>query len=90
MREPKFKVGDVVRVADPDGFISSFAKKVADRDAIVIENFSDWATNTTKGFKGRVYLEFQKRNGRGKEFREVLNERYLILSTSSNAGQEKQ
>lgn len=85
MREPKFKVGDVVRVANPDQYIVSFGKKVADRDAIVLDNFNDWLTDNTKGFKGRVHIEFKKRNGRGKEFREVMNERDLIASPNKEA-----
>lgn len=78
MREPKFKVGDLVRVEDPGSFIASFGKKVANRDAVVLDNIDDWITNTTKGFKGRVHVEFQQRNGRGKTFREIMHERYLI------------
>lgn len=80
MREPKFKVGDLVRVRQPDAFISSFEKKISNRDALVLKNFDDWITDTTKGFKGRVYVEFQRRNGRGKTFREVMNERDLIAA----------
>lgn len=81
MREPKFKVGQVVRVANPDGFIVEFGRKVGNRDAVVLDNFDDWVTDTTRGFAGRVRLEFQKRNGRGKVFREVMNERDLVAAT---------
>lgn len=81
MIEPIFKEGQVVRIKDPDGYISSFAKKVADRDAIVIKNVLDYgfgSTGNVKSFQGRVIVEFQRRNGRGKTFREIMQERDFV------------
>lgn len=65
---PALAPGDIVRVKDPEGFISSFAKKVKDRDAQVL-----WVGPTPDGgFRNRAKVRFLKRNGRGKEFEEVL------------------
>jgi hypothetical protein len=60
--------GDVVRVKKPDVFLVAFAAKIANRDAVV-----QWVGPTANGmFKGRAKVKFLKRNGRGKEFEEVL------------------
>lgn len=63
----EFKVGDVVRVKDPDQYISSFGKKIKDRDAIVLSVFTPAGSAIQ-----RCRVEFQKRNGRGKEFIEIF------------------
>lgn len=71
------KIKDTVRVKDPTRFISSFAAKIKDRDAIVIR---------MGGLSGRpslVKVEFQKRNGRGKVFEEWLDQRDLIVVTEA-------
>lgn len=60
--------GDVVRVKDPSRFLVSFAQKIRDRDAEVL-----WVGPTAGGMNiGRACIQFQKRNGRGKEFSEVM------------------
>jgi hypothetical protein len=69
------KAGAVVRVKDPSVFFSAFAAKVKDRDAIV-----NWVGPDKHGqFVGRASITFQKRNGRGKEFREVMQIRDLVV-----------
>lgn len=74
MREPKFQEGQVLRVANPDFFIASFGSRIQDRDAVLIENFRYVVNGKKEPFDGRVLVEFQKRNGRGKVFREVMRE----------------
>ena len=60
--------GEIVRVKDPARYIVSFAQKIKDRDALVL-----WVGPTANGmFKGRAKVRFLKRNGRGKEFEEVM------------------
>lgn len=78
---PDLKPGDIVRVKNPDAFISTFAKKIANRDAIV-----NWVGPDQYGqFKGAASITFQKRNGRGKEFRERMDISDLELAgTASN------
>lgn len=66
-------VGDIVRVQEPDTFLSAFAKKIRDRDAEVL-----WVGPDRYGqFKDQCGLLFMKRNGRGKEFRQIMQMRYL-------------
>lgn len=79
--EPKFTLGQTVRVADPSKFIASFARKIKDRDALVtgFERQFVLGNSTNKVFTGYVYLEFQKRNGRGQPFKEKMKQEYLIL-----------
>jgi len=75
MSENEIKAGDIVRVKDPSAFYSAVAKKVADRDAVV-----NWIGPDKHGqFEGRVSVTFQKRNGRGKEFRQVISVRHLVV-----------
>ena len=72
----ELKPGMVVRVKDPSQFLSAFAKKIADRDAVV-----NWVGPDRYGqFKGRASVTFQKRNGRGKEFRETMSIRDLVVT----------
>lgn len=78
MRVPKFNEGDVVRVANPDRFVSSLAKRIADRDAILIRNVYYAGSGE---FSGSCTVEFQKRNGRGKVFTERFYERELVLAS---------
>lgn len=62
----KFSQGDVVRVK-PDKlerYLTSFADRIRDRDAIF-----DLESAVRPGY---YWLEFQKRNGRGKTFRECI------------------
>lgn len=80
-RVPKFTPGQAVKVADPKRFISSFEKKVTNRKAIVEDNILDYAlrrdSGNEKSFRGRVRVRFEKRNGRGKEFTEIMQESFL-------------
>lgn len=64
----QFKVGMVVRVKDPEVYTREFAKKIADRDAVV-----------EKIGSRSVLVKFLKRNGRGKEFHEWMHERNLVI-----------
>lgn len=76
--ESGLKPGDIVRLRDPERFIVSFATKARDRDAEVL-----WVGPTPNGmFKGRTKVRFLKRNGRGKEFEEVLATSELVLKSS--------
>jgi hypothetical protein len=76
----EFEVGDIVQVFRPEMFISSFGKKVADRDAVVL-----WIGPDKHGqFKGSVKVRFLKRNGRGKEFEEIMSKRDFILKSKGN------
>lgn len=73
MSENVLEPGMVVRVADPESFQAEFSKKIANRDAVVI-----WVGPDKFGqFNHRVKVRFQKRNGRGKEFDEIIHERHL-------------
>ena len=81
----QFPIGSVVRVKDTNRFITEFARKVKDRDAIVKEALLDWmpGSATERCFRGRLLIEFQKRNGRGKVFTEVMHQRELVLQASN-------
>lgn len=69
------KAGDVVRIKDPSRYIVEFAKKIRDRDAIVL-----WVGPTDKGmFQNRTKVEFQQRNGRGKKFTGVIRTEDFVL-----------
>lgn len=71
----ELKVGDVVRVAEPDHYITAFANKIRDRDGVV-----EWIGPDKWGqFKNLCWVKFGKRNGRGKEFRERMDVRNLIV-----------
>lgn len=71
--------GDIVRLKNPDNYIVSFAKKAADRDAEVL-----WVGPTALNmFHGQACVKFLKRNGRGKEFQEVLYVRDLVRVKTS-------
>lgn len=73
------KDGDVVRVRDPNDYLAAFAKKVTDRDAVV-----EWVGPDAHGqFKGRAKVKFLKRNGRGKEFTEILRADDLIIAPAA-------
>ncbi len=76
---PAFKVDDVVRVKDPSRFLITFAKKVTDRDAIVL------IVEPKRGggvYGDRVRVRFLQRNGRGKEFFEWLRTEDLVLKSA--------
>lgn len=62
-----FKAGDTVRVRDPAKFISTFAKRIINRDAVVL-----WVGPVNGLLHGRAKVRFIKRNGSGKEFEEIL------------------
>ncbi len=79
MSDQEIKKGDVVRIKDPNEFITSYAKKIADRDAVV-----EWVGPDNLGMnKGYIGVKFQKRNGRGKEFRERLKIRDVVLKDNT-------
>ena len=63
----ELKPGDIVRVKDASRFITEFAKKIANRDATVI-----YVGSAHGALSVRARVRFHKRNGRGKEFEEVL------------------
>lgn len=65
----KIERGDSVRVIDLDSFQVAFAKRVANRDAIVesIYTPADWGKCNE-----RVRVRFLKRGNRGKEFIENM------------------
>jgi len=69
-----FKSGDTVRVRDPAKFVSSFARRVVDRDAVVL-----WVGPVNDLFHGRAKVRFLKRDGRGKEFEEIMRVEDLTL-----------
>ena len=79
-RVPKFCDGQVVRVIEPDAFLAEFGRKIANRVAVVLANLLNFDRSGMKQFNGRVKVEFQKRNGRGKVFVEIMNERHLIAA----------
>lgn len=80
--KPRFEVGEIVRIKDPDAFLVEFGTRVRDRDAVVMENILDYQwTGSLRTYQGRVRVEFQKRNGRGKTFVEVMHERNFISRT---------
>lgn len=73
--------GDIVRLKDPSRYIVSFAKKAADRDALVL-----WVGPRAHGmFKDHAKVRFLKRNGRGKEFEETIRKADLVLATPQAA-----
>lgn len=85
-REPKFKVGDVLRVVNVEKFLVNFAEKIRDRDAVLKENIIDpQRFDMEPGFRGRVCVEFQKRNGRGKVFTKFMREDDFQLKTSKES-----
>lgn len=82
-----FRVGMKVRIRADEikRFNVGFAKKVVDREAVVL-----WVSkydNHTEAREDRFYMahvnkiqvEFQKRNGRGKEFKELLLASYFEI-----------
>lgn len=88
MTEPLFQVGQVLRVREPQGFISAFANKIADRDAVVTDIILDYGygcERNVKQFMGRIRVQFQKRNGRGKEFAEIMHQRDFMLKEQPDA-----
>lgn len=84
-REEKFKPGQILRVKDAKGFIRQ--KQFENRDVVLLENILDMPRQGyEKEFHGRVHVEFQKRNGRGKVFREVMNQNdFEAYDPSTNA-----
>lgn len=75
------KPGDIVRVKDKESWLAAFAKRIKDRDAIV-----NWVGPTADGMNhGYASVTFQKRNGRGKEFRQRMRIDDLVL-VSGNSG----
>jgi hypothetical protein len=73
--------GDIVRLRDPSRYIVSFAKMAADRDAVVL-----WVGPRAHDmFRDHAKVRFLKRNGRGKEFEEVLRKEDLVLKQARAA-----
>jgi len=88
-RIPRFAIGDVVRLLEPERFVEQ--RKLENRDAVVLANILDYGWGSTrdkKSFQGRIQVEFQKRNGRGKVFREIMNERNFGLATPASPTKE--
>ena len=56
-------IGDMVRVKEPDHFLSPLDKKLKDRNGVVVRK---WLPDGR--FRCRFVVRFEKRNGRGKEF----------------------
>lgn len=72
-REERFKSGQVLRIKDATRFVRQ--KQFENRDVVLLENIMDMPRQGfEKEFHGRVHVEFQKRNGRGKVFREVMDQ----------------
>lgn len=75
MSTSTIKAGDIVQVRDLSRFVSVFSNRVKDRDAVV-----EWVGPDAHGqFKGQCWVIFQKRNGRGKEFRERMHVSDLVM-----------
>jgi hypothetical protein len=68
------KVGDIVRVKEPDRFKVAFSTRIKDRDGVVESVF----TPLGWGAQVRARVRFLKRNGRGKEFIETININDLV------------
>ena len=78
-----FSPGDVVRVRPDriDGLTVAFANRVRDRDAVI-------DCQRKAYFRSDYYwVVFQKRNGRGKEFRESLraDDLHLVRAAQQEA-----
>lgn len=72
----EIKAGDIVRIKQPESYLSEFARKIRDRDAVV-----EWVgTDEPGGYKGRAKVRFLKRGNRGKEFSEILRVNDLTLA----------
>jgi len=74
------KPGEVVRVKKWNQYIVSLARKIADRDAIVVRV---WESKVHSRLRATV--RFLKRNGRGKEFEETFWAEELIPRPWQNA-----
>jgi hypothetical protein len=59
--------GDMVRVKDPDHFLSPLDKKFKDRDGVVVRKWLPAGR-----LRCKFVVRFGKRNGRGKEFEHSL------------------
>lgn len=83
-----FKVGDVLRLKEPERFIER--RKLENRDAVLIKHMLDYGygSDGARRFRGRVRVEFQKRNGRGKVFQQIMKERDFILATPASPTKE--
>lgn len=60
-------IGDTVRVRRWDRYVVWFAKKIADRDAVVVQCWTPIGCSIAV-----ARVRFQRRNGRGKEFEEIF------------------
>lgn len=75
-----FKVGMRVKVREDQlsGYLPTFAQKVQNREALVLwvskyDNYEDARKDRFyAGHVNRIQIEFQKRNGRGKPFKEMM------------------
>lgn len=75
-----FTQGDLVRVQNPDRFITSLASRIRDRDAVVMSSFTPLGSK-----RERIRVRFLKRNGRGKEFEEIFYPDHLTLVKKASA-----
>lgn len=82
MSSDEIQVGDTVRVNNPDEYIVEFAKKVRDRDAVVQSVFPPLGRFNSNPM---ARVEFQKRNGRGKVFTEVMRASSLVVVKKAGA-----
>jgi hypothetical protein len=71
----EFKVGDKVRVIDPDSYLQEWANKFRNREGIV----EKLGGTTSMNWKGYVFVRFLKRNGRGQEFTRWMPSRSVEL-----------
>lgn len=79
-QEKPLKAGDIVRVKNPDYYTVDFAKRIIDRDAVVL-----WVGPIRNGmFANKARVRFLKRNGRGKEFEEVLHKEDFVLKDTQS------
>lgn len=58
------KIGDTVKVKNPQDYQSHFSKKISNRHGVVLSIFGERLK--------RVRVRFSKRGNRGKEFEEII------------------
>jgi len=87
LKSSDFKEGMRVKVRDSElsRFLKGFANKIQGREAIVIwvskyDNHEDAKADPTYVKRiNRIQVEFQKRNGRGTPFREMMEPGYFEI-----------
>lgn len=80
----EFEIGDLIRMIPDklDGYLVAYQKQIKDREALV-EHIFCYAGETKKRYR----VIWQKRNGRGKEFSEILHsvKHFEVVCTKSKA-----